>query len=166
MFVCSTVNMFVMYMYLEGGLENPWKRTETRGKSFCKSSFNLRLMELKIGQKQGRDERTQEDYKTSVVYFCSCLVVFLHSFISALFLSFFQLHQSLSEMKFYRNFSLVYEGLGTCLQLFKQVPCSHHLAPMCRNSNWHGHEGITCMVWCFASLAECDRCCTKAPAGK
>ena len=33
-----------------------------------------------------------------------CPVVFLRSFISALFLSFFNLHRSLSEMKFYRNF--------------------------------------------------------------
>ena len=32
-------------------------------------------MELK--QKQGRDERTQENYPTSAVYFCRCPVVFL-----------------------------------------------------------------------------------------
>ena len=34
-------------------------------------------MELKREQKQGRDERTQENYPTSAVYFCRCLVVFL-----------------------------------------------------------------------------------------
>ena len=31
-------------------------------------------MELKKGQKQGRDERTQEDYRISAVYFCRCPV--------------------------------------------------------------------------------------------
>ena len=36
-----------------------------------------------------RDERKQEDYPTSAVYFCRCRVVFLRSFISALFLYFF-----------------------------------------------------------------------------
>ena len=46
-------------------------------------------MELKKVQKQGRDEKTQEDYRTSAVYFCRCRVVFLRSFISALFLYFF-----------------------------------------------------------------------------
>ena len=35
--------------------------------------------ELKKVQKQGRDERTQEDYPTSGVYFCRCRVVFLRS---------------------------------------------------------------------------------------
>ena len=54
-------------------------------------------MELKKVQKQGRDERTQEDYPTSVVYFCRCRVVFLRSFISALFLYFFQLHPYLKS---------------------------------------------------------------------
>ena len=47
--------------------------------------------ELKIVQKRGRDERTQEEYPTSGVYFCRCRVVFLRSFVSALFLYFFQL---------------------------------------------------------------------------
>ena len=46
-------------------------------------------MELKKVQKQGRDERTQEDYPTSGVYFCRCRVVYLRSFIPALFLYFF-----------------------------------------------------------------------------
>ena len=49
-------------------------------------------MEPKKVQKQGRDERTQEDYPTSGVYFCRFRVVFLRSFISALFLYFFRLH--------------------------------------------------------------------------
>ena len=126
-------------------------------------------MELKKGQKQGRDERTQEDYRTSAVCFCRstelkkdrnkaemkerkkttrhllrkkttghllrkkttghllrkkttghllrkkttghllcifsrCPVVFLRSFISGLFLSFFQLCRSLSLIKFHRKF--------------------------------------------------------------
>ena len=54
-------------------------------------------MEPKKVQKQGRDERTQEDYPTSSVYFCRCKVVFLRSFISALFLYFFRLHPYLKS---------------------------------------------------------------------
>ena len=54
-------------------------------------------MELKKVQKQGRDERTQEDYPTSGVYFYRCRVVFLRSFISALFLYFIQLHPYLKS---------------------------------------------------------------------
>ena len=54
-------------------------------------------MEPKKVQKQGRDERTQEDYPTSGVYFCRCRVVFLRSFISALFLYFFRLHPYLKS---------------------------------------------------------------------
>ena len=73
-------------------------------------------MELKKGQKQGRDERTQEDYGTSAKIYSRCPVVFLRSFISALFLSFFQLHRSLSEIKFYRNFfplvSVLFRGFS------------------------------------------------------
>ena len=87
-FVSSTINTFVFY--LEGGLENPQKEQKV-GKKFSKTSFQLR-MDLKRGQKQGRDERTQEDYPTSAVYFYRCRVVFLHSFISSLFLYFFQVH--------------------------------------------------------------------------
>ena len=77
--------------YLEIGLETPEKRTETREKSFCKTWFEVGMEPEKV-QKQGRDERTQEDYPTSGVYFCRCRVVFLRSFISALFLYFFRLH--------------------------------------------------------------------------
>ena len=40
-FVCSTVNTFVIY--LEGGLENPQKRMENRRKSFTKTSVHLRI---------------------------------------------------------------------------------------------------------------------------
>ena len=54
-------------------------------------------MEPKKVQKQGRDERTQEDYPTTGVYFCRCRVVFLRSFISALFLYFFRLHPYLKS---------------------------------------------------------------------
>ena len=39
-------------------------------------------MELKKVQKQGRDERTQEDYRTSAKIHSRCRVVFLRSFIS------------------------------------------------------------------------------------
>ena len=49
-----------------------------------------------IVQKQGRVERTQEDYPTSAVYFLQLYrVVFLRSFISALFLYYFQVHLNL-----------------------------------------------------------------------
>ena len=61
-------------------------------------------------QKQGRDERTQEDYRASAVYFCRCTVVFLHSFISALFLYFFQLHPYVKS-SFTETFSLVDLGI-------------------------------------------------------
>ena len=55
--------------------------------------LDLKLgMELKKVQKQGRDERTQEDYPTSAKVHSKCRVVFLRSFISTLFLYFFQLH--------------------------------------------------------------------------
>ena len=59
-------------------------------KSFCKGSFQVDV-DLKKVQKQGRDERTQEDC-TFAVYFCICRVVFLRSFLSALFLYLFQVH--------------------------------------------------------------------------
>ena len=59
-------------------------------------------MDLKKGQKGGRDDRTKEDYPTSAVYFCRCGVIFLCSFISALLLGYFQLH-SLTKMKFNKN---------------------------------------------------------------
>ena len=58
-------------------------------------------MEPKKVQKQGRDERTQEDYPTSAKIHTRCRVVSLRSFISALFLYFLRLHPYL---KFYRNF--------------------------------------------------------------
>ena len=48
-----------------------WKtceETETRGKGFFKTVFQL-MMDLKKGQKEDRDERIQEDYPTSAVYF-------------------------------------------------------------------------------------------------
>ena len=64
------------------------KIMKSREKSFSNTSFQLRT-KLKKGQKQGRDDRAQEDYLTSAVHFCRCLVVFLCSFISSLFRSFF-----------------------------------------------------------------------------
>ena len=63
----------------------------TRGNSFCKTSLQVG-MDLSKVQKQGRDERTQEDYPTFVKIHSKCRVVFLHSFIPALFLYFFQIH--------------------------------------------------------------------------
>ena len=40
-FICSTINTFVIY--LEGSLENPRKRMESREKSFSETSFHLRI---------------------------------------------------------------------------------------------------------------------------
>ena len=74
-------------------------------KSFCKTSFQVG-MELKKVQKQGRDERTQEDYPTSAKIHTRCRVVFLRSFISALFLYFFRLHPYLKS-SFTETFPLV-----------------------------------------------------------
>ena len=71
---------------------------DTREKSFSETSFELRI-ELKKGQKQGRDETMQEDYRTSAKIHIRCQVVFLRSFISTLFLSFFSAPPS-TEMKF------------------------------------------------------------------
>ena len=79
-------------------------------------------MGLKKVQKQGRDERTQEDYPTSGVYFRRCWVVFLRSFISALFLSFFQAHPQLINKKYYvtgmGNFNLTHETM--CVESIKR----------------------------------------------
>ena len=63
-------------------------------------------MELKKVQKQGRDERTQEDYPTSAKIHTRCRVVFLRSFISAFFLYFFRVHPYLKS-SFIETFSLV-----------------------------------------------------------
>ena len=46
-------------------------------------------MELKKGRKRGREETTQEDYPTFAKIHSRCQVVFLHSFLSALFRPFF-----------------------------------------------------------------------------
>ena len=49
-------------------------------------------MGLKIGQKQGRDERKQEDYQTSAKNTQQMQGSLLGSFIPTLFLDFFQVH--------------------------------------------------------------------------
>ena len=56
-------------------------------------------MDLKEVQKQDRDERMQKDYHTSAIIRSRCRVVFLHSYISALF-SVLLSGPSLLEMKF------------------------------------------------------------------
>ena len=48
-------------------------------KCFCKTSFQLE-MSLKKGQKQGRDERTHEDYLTSAKYTADVRLVFFAFF--------------------------------------------------------------------------------------
>ena len=79
-------NAFVFY---RNWFRNPEQKLGK--KSFCTVLDSKLWKELKKVQKQGRDEKTQEDYPKSGVYFCRCRVVFLRSFISALFLYFFQL---------------------------------------------------------------------------
>ena len=75
-----------------------------REKRSSKTSFQLG-MGLNNGQKQGRDEKRQEVYPAAAEIHNRCRIVFLRSFISALFLSFFQTHPYITETKFYRNFS-------------------------------------------------------------
>ena len=77
----------------------------TRRKSFCETSFQAG-MDLKEVQKEGKDERTQEDYPTSAKIHSRCRVVFLRSFIFALFLSFFRSIPTLNEVlqKLFANF--------------------------------------------------------------
>ena len=65
---------------------NPPKTTETRER-FCKTTFQLG-MDLKKVEKQGRDERTQEDNPTLGVYFWRCRVVSFRFFFSSLSLVF------------------------------------------------------------------------------
>ena len=78
-------SLIILYSLLD-------KTITTLGKKVSvKLDFKLEK-ELKKVQKQGRDERTQEDYPTSAKIHTRCRVVFLRSFISALFLCFFQLH--------------------------------------------------------------------------
>ena len=48
------------------------------GKSFSKTSFQLRMYRKK-GQKQGRDERTQEEFRRSAKIHSRCRVVFVRS---------------------------------------------------------------------------------------
>ena len=99
---CHTADELIYRQWWDSLCYSP--RNMTRKIFCCKTWFQLG-MELKKLQKQGRDERTQEDYPTSAVYFCrcTCRVVFLCSFISALFLYFFSA-PSLVEIKFYKNF--------------------------------------------------------------
>ena len=89
-FISSTMNAFVYY--LEGGLENPRKRTKTKGKSFCKTLVQLRMDRKKDRNKAEMKRHKKPIYPTFAVHICKRQVVFLHSFISALFLSYFQFH--------------------------------------------------------------------------
>ena len=79
-------------------------------------------MEQKKVQKQARDERTQEDYPTSGVYFCRCRVVFLRAFISGLFLYFFRLHPYLKS-SFTETFfpSYIMSCYYSCINNFLQA---------------------------------------------
>ena len=102
-FVSSTKSVHLQHskciclLFVEVGLETPRK---SMGKNFCTTLFQVG-MDLKKVQKQGRDERTQEHYPTSAVYF-------LHSFISALFLYSFQVYPYL-KWSFTEIFSLSFK---------------------------------------------------------
>ena len=84
-FISSTMNSFIFY--LEGGLENLWKEQKLAEIFFWKTLFQLRMG---LKKHRNRDKRMQKDYPTSDVHFCRCWVVFLHCFISALFVHPFQ----------------------------------------------------------------------------
>ena len=110
-FVSSTKGVNLQHnkricLLFESWFRNPQKK-DTMEKSFCATSFQVG-MDLKKVQKQGRDQRTQEHYPTPAVYFCRCRVVFLHSFISALFLYSFQVHPYL-KWSFTETFSLSFK---------------------------------------------------------
>ena len=70
-------------------------------------------MGLRKGQKQGRDERAQEDYPTSAVYFLhmsSSVLAFLHlCLVSVLFSGLFLTEKVAVKLHFYSDlFPLVY----------------------------------------------------------
>ena len=68
-FVSSTIN--AIGFYLDVGLEPPPPSTKEQKKgrkSFCKTSFQVGMNPKKV-QKQGRNERTRENYPTPTVYF-------------------------------------------------------------------------------------------------
>ena len=91
-----------------------FKPLHTREKSFCKTSFHLRV----DGAEKGTETRQRWKSARRLPDICKNMqqmsgsLVFLRSFISALFLSFFQLHRYLSEMKFYRNFFLSFHSFS------------------------------------------------------
>ena len=69
-----------------------WSRKPLKkNRNYGEKRFHRTSFQLGMDQKQGKDERTQEDYPTNAVYFCRCRVVLCPS-LSALFLSFFQVH--------------------------------------------------------------------------
>ena len=77
--------------------------------------------------------------RTSAVYFCKCPVVFLRSFISALFLSFLQLHRFLMWNEvFEKLFSLVYT---MCIEAHscRCMGCSVYIVVGFFNTQFHGN---------------------------
>ena len=70
-------------MYLEGGLENP--RKKTLGEKVPENCISGSEGPEKVN-KQGRDERTQQDHPTYAVFFLHMSGSLLAFFISALFL--------------------------------------------------------------------------------
>ena len=76
--VCWTINAFVFC--LEGGLEITWKGTESRGKSFPKTSFYLRIEPEKGTETRLRwsNARRQPDICCVFLQISSCLLALLH----------------------------------------------------------------------------------------
>ena len=70
---------------------NPSKRTECKEKSFCKLHFSQGWAWIRCRNTVEMKERKKTTLHLLHI-FCRCRVVLLHSFISALFLSFFQTH--------------------------------------------------------------------------
>ena len=96
MFVSSTNSVHLqlnkhVHFYLEVGLETSQKEQKVGGK-FLQNFISSR-MDLKKVQHKNKAEigGVQEDYPTSAVYFLRMYrVVFLHSFVPALFVHFLQ----------------------------------------------------------------------------
>ena len=65
-FVSSTVTAFVLY--IEGGFEKPWKRTEPREEKFSENFITVKDGPVKR-TKTRQKERKLEGYPTSAVYY-------------------------------------------------------------------------------------------------
>ena len=83
-------------------------------------------MGLKKVQKQGKDERTQEDYQTSAKVHSRCTLVFF--IIPLCFVSVLSSGSSLTEMKFSKKISLVSVFFGGFLNHLSKRRITHLLS--------------------------------------